>query len=118
MAKDEFRSRIQCGIDFDRAGRQAGYLRAPLSRNASGWGTVEIPIILVKNGHGPTVLLTGGVHGDEYEGQIAISRLARELEPAQVRGRVIMIPTVNMPAALNDTRLSPIDDRDLNRCFP
>jgi uncharacterized protein len=61
-------SRIRCDLDFERAGRQAGYLRAPLSRNTSGWGTVEIPITVVKNGSGPTVLLTGGVHGDEYEG--------------------------------------------------
>ena len=111
-------SRIATDIDFDRDGRQASYLRAPLSRNNAGWGTIEIPIVAVKNGSGPTVLLTGGIHGDEYEGQIAISRLSRELDPAAMRGRVIMIPTVNIPAALNDTRLSPIDDRDLNRCFP
>jgi predicted deacylase len=111
-------SRIRTEIDFERPGRQASYLRAPLSRNNSGWGTVEIPIITVKNGSGPTVLFTGGIHGDEYEGQIGISRLARTLDPARVQGRVIMIPAVNMPAVMNDTRLSPVDQRDLNRCFP
>ena len=72
----------------------------------------------MKNGSGPTVLFTGGVHGDEYEGQIAVSRLARTLDPATIQGRVIMIPAVNMPAVLNDTRLSPVDNRDMNRCFP
>ena len=76
---------------FDQAGRQAGYLRAPLSRNTSGWGTVEIPIVCVKNGSGPTVLLTGGVHGDEYEGQIAVSDLARTLDPMAIQGRIIML---------------------------
>jgi N-alpha-acetyl-L-2,4-diaminobutyrate deacetylase len=111
-------SRIRCDIDFDRAGKQAGYARAPLSRNTSGWGTIEIPIFSVKNGSGPTVLLSGGVHGDEYEGQVAISRFAREIEPAAVQGRIIMLPAVNIPAVMNDTRLSPIDNRDLNRCFP
>lgn len=111
-------SRIQCPIDFDKDGRQAGYCRAPLSRNTAGWGTIEIPIIVVKNGKGPTVLLTGGVHGDEYEGQIAISRLAATLDPARVQGRVIMMPAVNMPAIMSDTRLSPIDGWDINRCFP
>jgi len=112
-------SRIRSDVDFDRAGRQAGHLRAPLSRNTSGWGTVLIPIYVVKNGAGPTVLLTGGIHGDEYEGQIAVSRLAHALaDPGRVQGRVIMIPAVNMPAVMNDTRLSPVDDRDLNRCFP
>lgn len=112
------KSRISNPIDFDKTGRQAGYLRAPLSRNTSAWGVIEIPIISVKNGTGPTVLLTGGLHGDEYEGPIAISRLARTLDPAKVQGRVIMIPAYNIPAVLNDTRLSPVDDRDINRCFP
>jgi predicted deacylase len=118
MVSDESKSRVQCMVDFDREGRQAGYLRAPLSRNTSGWGTVEIPIVCVKNGSGPTVLLTGGVHGDEYEGQIAVSDLARTLDPKAIQGRVIMLPAVNVPAVLNDTRLSPVDHRDLNRCFP
>ena len=70
----EIKSRVRCDIDLSAPGRQAVYLRAPLSRNTSGWGTVEIPIVSVKNGSGPRILFTGGVHGDEYEGQIAISR--------------------------------------------
>ncbi len=111
-------SRVRCEIDFEAAGRQAGYLRAPLSRNTSGWGVVEIPIVSVKNGLGPTILFTGGVHGDEYEGPIAISRLARSLDPASIQGRVIMVPALNIPAVMNDTRLSPVDNRDMNRCFP
>ncbi len=91
-------SRIAGEIDFDRDGRQAGTLRAPLSRNTSGWGIVEIPVIVVQNGSGPTVLLTGGVHGDEYEGPIALSELGRSLRPEQIQGRVIMMPAVNVPA--------------------
>lgn len=118
MQSGAVKSRIVCNIDFDKNGRQAGYARAPLSRNDSGWGTVEIPVFVVKNGNGPTVLLTGGVHGDEYEGPIAISRLAHSLDPASVQGRVIMMPAVNIPAIMADTRLSPIDGWDINRCFP
>ncbi|MEO1987113.1 MAG: succinylglutamate desuccinylase/aspartoacylase family protein [Martelella sp.] len=118
MSDTAARSRIVCTIDFDKSGRQTGYARAPLSRNNSGWGTVEIPIIVVNNGRGPTVLLTGGVHGDEYEGPIAISQLARSLKPEDVQGRVIMMPAVNIPAIMADTRLSPIDGWDINRCFP
>lgn len=118
MSGTAVKSRIQCPVDFDREGRQAGYLRAPLSRNTSGWGAVEIPIVVLKNGKGPSVLFTGGVHGDEYEGPIAISKLARRLDPAQIQGRVILMPAVNMPAVLADVRLSPVDGRDINRCFP
>lgn len=111
-------SRVTCPLDFDKNGRQSGYARAPLSRNTSGWGTVEIPITMVKNGTGPTILFTGGIHGDEYEGQIAVSNLARTLTTEEVSGRVIMIPAVNIPAVLADQRLSPIDNLDINRCFP
>ncbi|CAN5637079.1 succinylglutamate desuccinylase/aspartoacylase family protein [soil metagenome] len=111
-------SRVACPVDFDKRGRQAAYIRAPHSRNTSGWGVVEMPIVVVANGIGPTVLLTGGVHGDEYEGPIALSRLARALDPAMVQGRVIIMPAVNVPAVLADTRLSPIDGLDMNRCFP
>ena len=51
-------------------------------------------------------------------GLLAVSRLAHTLEAEQIQGRLILIPAVNIPAALNATRLSPIDGRDLNRCFP
>src|SRR6476619_7299511 len=93
----EVPSRVRLDIDLAAPGRHAGYLRAPLSRNTSGWGTVEIPIVSVKNGSGPTILFTGGVHGDEYEGQIAVSRLAQTLQASSVQGRVIMLPAVNVP---------------------
>jgi len=73
---------------------------------------------VVQNGTGPTLLLTGGVHGDEYEGPIALSELGRTLDPAMVQGHVIIMPAVNVPAVLSDTRLSPVDNRDMNRCFP
>lgn len=118
MAQSVPKSRVISTIDFDRDGRQATYLRAPLSRNASGWGALEIPIVVLKNGKGPTLLFTGGIHGDEHEGPIAISTLARTLEPGRIQGRVILMPAVNLPAVLANTRLSPVDDRDINRCFP
>lgn len=110
--------RIRCEVDLAPNGRSAGHLRAPLSRNTSGWGVVMIPIMVVAAGSGPTVLLTAGVHGDEYEGQIALSEFARRLDPAMVQGRVIMLPALNLPAVEAATRLSPVDQRDLNRCFP
>src|SRR4051794_16819167 len=59
-----------------------------------------------------------GNHGDEYPGQVAILKLARELEPGQVRGRLILIPALNIPASRAATRLSPLDGKNLNRSFP
>jgi N-alpha-acetyl-L-2,4-diaminobutyrate deacetylase len=42
----------------------------------------------------------------------------RELQPAQIQGRLILIPALNMPAVKASTRLSPLDGKNLNRCFP
>ena len=112
------KSRIFHEIDFDRLGKQIGYLRVPQSRDGGAWSTIEIPIAVVNGGPGPAVLFTGGVHGDEYEGQIAISRLARRLDPQSLRGQVIMMPAVDLPAALAGRRMCPIDGRDFNRCLP
>ena len=79
---------------------------------------MPIPITVVKRGQGPTILITGGVHGDEYEGPIALSKLARRLTPTMVKGRVVLVPALNLPAALAGTRLSPLDGLNLNRVFP
>lgn len=112
------RTRITTDIDFDKNGKQSGFLRVPHSRNDSAWGSILIPIVVCKNGSGPTILFSGGVHGDEYEGPVALSSFARSLKAEQVQGRVIILPTTNLPAIMNDSRISPIDHLDLNRVFP
>ena len=111
-------TRIISDVDFERDGRQATHLRVPHARDDSAWGTVPIPIVVVRSGSGPTVMLTGGVHGDEYEGQVALLDLARELEPGMIQGRVIIVPALHLPAAQVGSRLSPIDRLDINRTFP
>jgi N2-acetyl-L-2,4-diaminobutanoate deacetylase len=93
-------------------------LRAPSSTNLSAYGTVLIPITVIKHGKGPTMLLTGGVHGDEYEGPIVLSKLARNLDPSRIQGRLILVPALNLPAVMAGARLSPIDGQNLNRVFP
>lgn len=109
---------ISASVDFDRDGVQHGHLKLPYSRDDSAWGAVMIPVCVVKNGDGPTALLTGGNHGDEYEGPVALSRLAQELRAEDVRGRVIIVPFMNTPAFLAGKRTSPIDAGNLNRSFP
>ena len=105
-------------LDFDKPGKQQGFLQVPYSHNLGGWANVMIPTTVIAHGKGPTVLVLGGNHGDEYQGQVAIMKLARELEPEQVKGRVIMIPSLNLPAARAATRLSPVDGMNMNRAFP
>ncbi|OBY58521.1 N(2)-acetyl-L-2,4-diaminobutanoate deacetylase DoeB [Pseudomonas sp. AU12215] len=109
---------IAASVDFQRDGVQHGHLKLPYSRDDSAWGAVMIPVCVVKNGDGPTALLTGGNHGDEYEGPVALSRLAQELRAEDVRGRVIIVPFMNTPAFHAGKRTSPIDAGNLNRSFP
>jgi len=112
------KTQISCDVDFDKPGKQAGYLRVPLSHNTAGWSSLQIPITVVVGGEGPTLVATGGTHGDELEGPVALMKLARDLQPERLHGRAIIIPALNLPAVRAGTRLSPLDGVNLNRAFP
>src|ERR1700761_8931505 len=111
-------SPISPTVDFEADGEQHGFLKLPYSRNDSAWGAVMIPVTVIRRGEGPTVLLTGGNHGDEYEGPIALAKLASTLKASDVNGRVIIVPFMNYPAFRAGSRTSPIDRGNLNRSFP
>ncbi|MEZ0167847.1 succinylglutamate desuccinylase/aspartoacylase family protein [Microvirga sp. TS319] len=111
-------SRIWTTVDFEQDGRQSDYLRLPFSSDISAYGWLPIPLLCIRNGSGPTILLTAGNHGDEYEGQIALIRLAQEIAPSDVNGRIIILPALNYPAVAAGRRVSPIDEGNLNRLFP
>ncbi len=72
----------------------------------------------INNGNGPSVLLCGGIHGDEYEAQVVLRRLVARLTPEMVTGRVIIAPSINHPASQKGQRLSPFDSQNMNRVFP
>ena len=116
------KSRLSPEIVLDRDGKQTGFLRLPYSVHRSAYGWIPIPIAQISNtggtGTGPRVLLMAGNHGDEYEGQIALGRLIRTLEPSDLRGRIIILPSANFPAAMAGSRTSPLDEGNLNRLFP
>jgi len=81
------RSRLTAEIDFDRDGKEYGFIRLPYSVHRSAYGWIPIPVVCIKNGDGPRVLLMGGNHGDEYEGQVALGKLIRSLEADRMPGR-------------------------------
>ncbi|SVD95457.1 uncharacterized protein METZ01_LOCUS448311, partial [marine metagenome] len=100
-------TQITSTIDFDLEGKQVGTLRVPHSVTRSAYGVLPIPVAMVRNGMGPRVLLTAGNHGDEYEGQVVLTRLTQELQADEITGTVIVIPALNLPAVLAATRVSP-----------
>ncbi|WP_219988702.1 succinylglutamate desuccinylase/aspartoacylase domain-containing protein [Leucothrix pacifica] len=109
---------ISATIDFDKDGIQHGFLRLPHSTNESAWGSIMIPITQFKNGDGPTALLSGANHGDEYEGPIALYSFAARERFDDLQGRVIIVPAMNYPAFCAGTRVSPIDGLNMNRIYP
>lgn len=111
-------SRIICDIDLDAPGIRTGTLQLPLSTDASAWGRLLTPIVVAVGGAGPTLLVTGASHGDEYEGPLAIMRLLQGLETTRLRGRIVALPALNYPALLAGRRLSPLDGGNMNRSFP
>lgn len=108
-----------CSTDLSAPGRNLGYIRMPHSVHRSAYGQIPVPVAsCVGDRDGPSVLLMAGNHGDEYEGQIILSELIQTLDPADVRGRITMLPMANFPAAQAGLRTSPLDDGNLNRSFP
>jgi len=112
------KSRVWTTIDFDAPGVQSDYARVPYSSDSSAYGWIPVPMLCFKGGDGPTALFTAGNHGDEYEGQVALRKLARELAQTTLQGRVIILPALNWPAVTAGRRNSPLDGGNLNRAFP
>ncbi|MHA1554030.1 MAG: succinylglutamate desuccinylase/aspartoacylase family protein, partial [Alphaproteobacteria bacterium] len=105
-------------IDFSADGKQVSTVNIPYSVDRSPYYQIRLPICRIKNGEGPSILLIGGNHGDEYEGPIALARLIQHLRPDAIRGAITILPTLNAPAVFAHRRCSPFDGGNLNRSFP
>lgn len=105
-------------IDFEKSGKQIGFVDIPHSPHEDAWGRTRIPLAIIANGSGPTVILQGGNHGDEYEGPIVLGELIRDLAPEKIQGRLIILPAINTPAVSAGRRTSPVDGLNLNRTYP
>ncbi len=85
-------------------------------------GQPDLPAIPIRELHGahpgPHLLVTGGVHGDEYEGPAALEQWFTTLDATRLAGRITVLPVVNVAAWQARQRRTPADDGDLNRAFP
>ena len=107
---------MSCTIDLSaESGKQVGELRLPSGTSDDAF--VPIPIATIANGTGPTVLVSAGTHGDEYEGQIAARRLVAEVDPAHMSGRIVVVPTISTEASQAHSRFWP-SGANFNRSFP
>lgn len=92
-------------------------LAPPASESYTGDRTTLPMAVLNGVADGPQVFVTAAVHGDELNGIATCRRLLDHLDPSRLRGRVIVVPIVNVLGAQLNSRYLP-DRRDLNRSFP
>ena len=79
----------------------------------------EIPVIIIKGKEsGPTLLVDGCTHGDEFEGTEAILKIAKEYESGDFAGVFVGVPALNMEAFMFNSRNTLTDWANLNRVFP
>lgn len=109
-------------IDFEKPGKRHYRLAFHLD---SGWGYSLLPITVINGLRQPArgiktpgVAAFGGTHGNEWEGQIAVQRLANELQAEEIAGRVILLPQLSPSACAANQRRSPLDNVNMNRAFP
>lgn len=100
----------------------------PRDSKASAWlevspradgGDWRLPLLYVIGATaGPTLVVLGAVHGDEYEGVETIPEVFRRVASDALRGALVMVPICNVPAYESVLRSSPIDGLNLARVFP
>lgn len=105
-------------IDFDKTGRTSGAVCIPHSVDRSPYFQIQVPYWRMKTGDGPSILLLGANHGDEYEGPMVLTRFLQTVTQDDVTGSITIFPTLNAPAVAAHKRCSPLDGGNLNRCYP
>jgi uncharacterized protein len=89
----------------------------PVSSSAA-YGTCSIKIGFLGKGS-PCATLIAGVHGDEGPwGALVFRYLLDSIETNDIKGTLKIVPAANPLAMESDSRVSPLDNLDLNRVFP
>jgi predicted deacylase len=91
---------------------------APLVSESYTGDRTTLPLAVVNGAaDGPVVFVTAAIHGDELNGIAICRQLLPDLDPATLRGAVLVVPIANVLGAQTRSRYLP-DRRDLNRSFP
>ncbi|MHB8731495.1 MAG: succinylglutamate desuccinylase/aspartoacylase family protein [bacterium] len=104
----------EAGLHVEPGSRAAGFLTFETAPHAP----VRIPVVAVRGRRpGPTLWVQAGLHGDEVDGVVAVLRWLEKAPLTELRGAVIAVPALNMPAFLAGTAAHPADGVNLNRAF-
>ncbi len=79
-----------------------------LTRTTAEGRELRLPVGIIHGARaGEQITVYGGQHGTEYAGIEAVQRLYRELDPADVRGTIVISLATNEESLLNWTQFAP-----------
>ena len=81
---------------------------------------LKIPLSVINGAKtGPTLCVTSGLHGCEYDSIEAAIRLSNAFSPGELRGRLVILPIINIQSFLQKVPFTnPLDNVNMNRIFP
>jgi uncharacterized protein len=85
-----------------------------------GTSTVSLPVVITHgSAPGPVLAITAGIHGGEYVPMVAARQFVRDLDPALMRGTIVVC-LQSSPVAFQQRMafVNPLDGKNLNRSFP
>lgn len=86
--------------------------------NNQEFGYLPLSIINGKE-PGPVFTIIAGIHGYEYPPIIAVQNLLRDIDPAKIKGTLIILPVANTASFYRRTAfVNPADNKNLNNAFP
>lgn len=118
---------VPVALAADEAALRVGDVEARRGARASGWITVpdgvdagtRIPVSVVHGANpGPVLALVAGTHGYEYTAIVALPRVLSRLDPARMRGSVVLVHMANPPAFYGRRVYLGPDGKNLNRVYP
>jgi predicted deacylase len=105
-----------------------GTARAPQGQRATGFleiaagsdAAARVPVIVINGARpGPRLAITSGAHGTEYASIIAMEKLGRSIDPAELSGSVVIVPLMNLASFHQKVpHINPIDNKGMNRMYP
>lgn len=82
--------------------------------------TPDVPFSIINGANpGKRILITAGIHGNEYPGILATAQLVRRIDPLKMSGSLTILHLVNGGAFMErKAAIVPADGKNINRVYP
>lgn len=111
------RAQLSIGPVVARPGEKvSGYIDVPAGVDSA----TRIPVSVIQGRTpGPVLALVAGTHGMEVAPIVALQRLRATVNPAELRGTLVLVHVANLPSFVHRTIYrNPWDQKNLNRVYP